>query len=106
MTNVKDGQKFTTLERRVNLVTIKSVSMSNLRDDWFVSNLRVRHEIELSAYSAGSEPRSDRRGRPDHQLCLQDGIGDSYAQIDSREYQRSHRTNVSTPDINVMLKLC
>ena len=106
MTNVKDGQKFTTLERRVNLVTIKSVSMSNLRDDWFVSNLRVHYEYVLSANSAGSEPWPDRRGRPDHQLCLQDGIGDSYAQIDSREYQRSHRTNVSTPDINVMLKLC
>lgn len=106
MTNAKDGQTFTTLERKINLVTIKSISMSNLRDDWFVSNLRVRHEIVLSANSAGSEPWSDRRGRPDHQLCLQDGIGDSYAQIDSREYQRSHRTNVSTPDINVMLKLC
>ncbi|RPD82286.1 hypothetical protein L226DRAFT_21648 [Lentinus tigrinus ALCF2SS1-7] len=39
VTNAKDGQTFTTLERKINLVTIKSVSMSNLRDDWLVLNL-------------------------------------------------------------------
>ena len=35
--NSQGGQNVLTLERKINLVTIKSVSMSNLRDDWFVS---------------------------------------------------------------------
>lgn len=33
------GQMNYTLERKIPLVTIKSVQMSNLRDDWFVLNL-------------------------------------------------------------------
>ena len=36
VTNMKDGQAVTTLERKINLVTIKSISLSNLRDDWLV----------------------------------------------------------------------
>ena len=36
VTNMKDGQAITTLERKINLVTIKSISLSNLRDDWLV----------------------------------------------------------------------
>ncbi|TFK84196.1 hypothetical protein K466DRAFT_233629 [Polyporus arcularius HHB13444] len=44
VTNAKDGQTFTTLERKINLVTIKSISMSNLRDDWLVLNLGPTEE--------------------------------------------------------------
>ncbi|KAI9445062.1 P-loop containing nucleoside triphosphate hydrolase protein [Lactarius indigo] len=34
----KDGLKQTILERKIPLVTIKSIAMSNLRDDWMVLN--------------------------------------------------------------------
>ncbi|KAH9064082.1 P-loop containing nucleoside triphosphate hydrolase protein, partial [Lactarius vividus] len=34
----KDGSKHTILERKIPLVTIKSIAMSNLRDDWMVLN--------------------------------------------------------------------
>ncbi|KAI0800616.1 P-loop containing nucleoside triphosphate hydrolase protein [Fomes fomentarius] len=44
VTNARDGQNVTTLERKINLVTIKSVSMSNLRDDWLVLNLGPTEE--------------------------------------------------------------
>ena len=33
----KDGTTQMTLERKVPLITIKSIAMSNLRDDWIVS---------------------------------------------------------------------
>ena len=39
VTNVKDGQAVTTVERKIPLITIKSISMSNLRDDWMVRAL-------------------------------------------------------------------
>ncbi len=32
----RDGAPVTTLERKIPLVTIKTISMSNLRDDWMV----------------------------------------------------------------------
>ncbi|KAI0714891.1 myosin class I heavy chain [Earliella scabrosa] len=44
VTNVKDGQISITLDRKINLVTIKSISMSNLRDDWLVPNLGPTEE--------------------------------------------------------------
>ncbi|TBU29834.1 P-loop containing nucleoside triphosphate hydrolase protein [Dichomitus squalens] len=44
VTTAKDGQTVTTLERKINLVTIKSVSMSILRDDWLVLNLGPTEE--------------------------------------------------------------
>jgi hypothetical protein len=36
VTTAKDGRSVTSLERKIPLVTIKAVSMSNLRDDWMV----------------------------------------------------------------------
>jgi len=33
----KDGRVTTTLERKIQLVTIRAFAMSNLRDDWVVS---------------------------------------------------------------------
>lgn len=39
---IKDGTTQIVLERKVPLITIKSIAMSNLRDDWIVSA-----EIEL-----------------------------------------------------------
>ncbi|KAI1793106.1 P-loop containing nucleoside triphosphate hydrolase protein [Ganoderma leucocontextum] len=44
VTNLKDGQTVITLERKINLVTVKSVSMSNLRDDWLALNLGATEE--------------------------------------------------------------
>lgn len=41
VTNAKDGRQQTTLERRIPLVTIKSIGMSNLRDDWMVREYRL-----------------------------------------------------------------
>ncbi|KAI9512881.1 myosin class I heavy chain [Russula earlei] len=37
-TVTKDGSKQTILERKVPLITIKSIAMSNLRDDWITLN--------------------------------------------------------------------
>jgi myosin-1 len=37
ITSQKDGIVSTTLERKIPLVTIKSISMSTMRDDWLVS---------------------------------------------------------------------
>ncbi|KAL0581064.1 class II myosin [Marasmius crinis-equi] len=42
ITTSKDGQVMTSLERKIQLVTIKSISMSNLRDDW-MPRLKVLH---------------------------------------------------------------
>ena len=36
ITTEKDGRKVTNLERKIPLVTIRSIAMSNLRDDWMV----------------------------------------------------------------------
>ena len=36
--SAKDGSNQTILERKIPLVTIKSIAMSNLRDDWIVSD--------------------------------------------------------------------
>ncbi|KAG1765095.1 myosin class I heavy chain [Suillus occidentalis] len=44
VTSQKDGQIQTSLERKIPLVTIKSISMSNLRDDWLVLNCNASEE--------------------------------------------------------------
>lgn len=36
--DTKEGSTQTILERKVPLVTIKSIAMSSLRDDWIVSD--------------------------------------------------------------------
>ena len=36
ITTAKEGRSVTSLERKIPLVTIKALSMSNLRDDWMV----------------------------------------------------------------------
>ncbi|KAI6012422.1 P-loop containing nucleoside triphosphate hydrolase protein [Pisolithus orientalis] len=40
----KDGQAHFALERKIPLITIKSISMSNLRDDWMVFNCNASEE--------------------------------------------------------------
>jgi myosin-1 len=40
VTLAKDGRNETTLERKIPLVTITSIGMSSLRDDWMVSSVR------------------------------------------------------------------
>jgi len=48
--NDKDGQATTTLERKINLVTIKSIALSNLRDDWLVCMYTfLNHLIAMKA---------------------------------------------------------
>lgn len=42
--NSKDGGLETVLERKIPLVTIKSISMSNLRDDWMALNIGASEE--------------------------------------------------------------
>ncbi|KAH9486271.1 class II myosin [Psilocybe cubensis] len=44
VTTAKDGQYLTTLERKIPLVTIKSVAMSTLRDDWMAINVGSSEE--------------------------------------------------------------
>ncbi|KAG8693253.1 class II myosin, partial [Ceratobasidium sp. 395] len=44
VTTSKDGRISTTLDRKVQLVTIRSVAMSNLRDDWIALNVNVCEE--------------------------------------------------------------
>ena len=44
VTNVVGGAAQTTLERKIPLVTIRSIAMSNLRDDWFVLNTNASEE--------------------------------------------------------------
>ncbi|OBZ80013.1 Myosin-1 [Grifola frondosa] len=42
--NAKDGNTTMSLERKIPLVTIKTISMSNLRDDWITLNFGVSDE--------------------------------------------------------------
>jgi len=44
VTNAKDGVAQTTLERKIPLITIKSIATSNLRDDWFILNVGASEE--------------------------------------------------------------
>ncbi|KAF7337503.1 Microfilament motor [Mycena sanguinolenta] len=44
VTQAKDGRAQTTLERKIPLVTIKSIGMSNLRDDWMCLNGNTSEE--------------------------------------------------------------
>ncbi|KAJ7269424.1 microfilament motor [Mycena haematopus] len=44
VTTAKDGRAQTTLERKIPLVTIKSIGMSNLRDDWMCLNGNTAEE--------------------------------------------------------------
>lgn len=45
--NRGDGGTVTTVERRIPLITIKSISMSNFQDDWLVSWHYVQRELLL-----------------------------------------------------------
>ncbi|KZT08699.1 uncharacterized protein LAESUDRAFT_49979 [Laetiporus sulphureus 93-53] len=42
--HAREGQLFYTLERKIPLVTIKNIAMSNLRDDWMAFNLGATEE--------------------------------------------------------------
>ncbi|KAJ3797917.1 P-loop containing nucleoside triphosphate hydrolase protein [Lentinula aff. detonsa] len=44
ITTARDGSTTTTLERKIPLVTIKSISMTNLRDDWVALNVNASEE--------------------------------------------------------------
>ncbi|THV07471.1 hypothetical protein K435DRAFT_833368 [Dendrothele bispora CBS 962.96] len=44
ITTAKDGSAMHTLERKIPLVTIKSIGMSNLRDDWMCFNVNASEE--------------------------------------------------------------
>ncbi|KAK7465458.1 class II myosin [Stygiomarasmius scandens] len=44
ITTAKDGRTMHTLERKIPLVTIKSIGMSNLRDDWMCFNVNASEE--------------------------------------------------------------
>ncbi|KAF5388509.1 hypothetical protein D9757_004712 [Collybiopsis confluens] len=44
ITTFRDGQPVTVLERKIPLVTIKNVGMTNLRDDWMALNVNPSEE--------------------------------------------------------------
>ncbi|KAF9225527.1 myosin class I heavy chain [Gyrodon lividus] len=44
MMTQNNGQNRTSLERKIPIITIKSISMSNLRDDWLVLNCNTSEE--------------------------------------------------------------
>ncbi|KAH8120054.1 P-loop containing nucleoside triphosphate hydrolase protein [Phellopilus nigrolimitatus] len=44
ITTAKDGQTITSLERKIPLITIKSIAMSSLRDDWVALNCTISEE--------------------------------------------------------------
>ncbi|KAF5368396.1 hypothetical protein D9758_002195 [Tetrapyrgos nigripes] len=44
ITTAREGQTLHSLERKVPLVTIKSINMSNLRDDWMCFNVNASEE--------------------------------------------------------------
>ncbi|EIW64114.1 myosin class I heavy chain [Trametes versicolor FP-101664 SS1] len=44
VTSAKEGQTVTSLERKIALISIKSISMTHLRDDWLVFNLGPTEE--------------------------------------------------------------
>lgn len=44
VTTEKDGQTHFSVERKIPLVTIKNISMSNLRDDWLILNCNTSEE--------------------------------------------------------------
>lgn len=48
----KEGGSLPLLERKIPLVTIKSISMSNMRDDWLALNVNASEEGDpvLSCY--------------------------------------------------------
>jgi hypothetical protein len=52
--SAKDGSTQIILERKIPLVTIKSIAMSNLRDDWLVSSAVMSYRLVLT-HQLGSE---------------------------------------------------
>ncbi|EJD03816.1 uncharacterized protein FOMMEDRAFT_106001 [Fomitiporia mediterranea MF3/22] len=44
ITTAKDGETITSLERKIPLITIKSIALSNLRDDWVALNCNISEE--------------------------------------------------------------
>lgn len=73
ITTVRDGSTITTLERKIPLVTIKSISMTNLRDDWMVCWLFFR-ELKTVAF-LGLERECFGRGGSCLSLLFQNRVG-------------------------------
>lgn len=97
--NNKDGTVAIVQERKIPIVTIKSIAMSNLRDDWFVSFICTA--ASLQSYSSvdriGSEPWPNRGGGSINQLCLQDRICYTSNATVSCKHQLADRSNVGPP---------
>lgn len=70
---VNSAKEGMTLDRKVPLVTIKSVSMTNLRDDWMVSSAFLSGTPAQQCIT-GFERECLRRGRPSDQLLVQNGV--------------------------------
>lgn len=70
ITQLVQGRPQTTLERKIPLTTLIGVQLSNLKDDWIVSNLFVKYKSMLIDDADSERPRG--RGRPCVDMCLQD----------------------------------
>lgn len=56
VTNSTNGVTETVVDRKIALVTIKSISMTNLRDDWMVNMLPLMTPKLGSFFTPGIQP--------------------------------------------------
>ena len=89
----KDGGAVMSVERRLNLSSIKSVAMSSLRDDWIVGLFVLVVSVDISR-SVGLEHGPHRRRRPPHPLCIQDGAYHPSTHPDAGYDSGAHWANV------------
>jgi Unconventional myosin tail, actin- and lipid-binding len=69
--NNKDGAPQMSLERKIPLVSIKTIGMSNLRDDWMVGYVSLSSKLPYYP-PLDTKWQRVRGGRPCFQLLLQD----------------------------------
>jgi hypothetical protein len=98
VSTAKDGRVSTTLERKIPLVTIRAISMTNLRDDFVVGpydTISSSSTREGESLRAGTQRQCVRGGRPDLHMRVQDGDDVCDLDADGGEHERQHRTDVS-----------
>ena len=85
VTTAKDGRSVTSLDRKIPLVTIKALSMSNLRDDWMVTFFAriFAPDLELQRV-LGFALQHFGRGRPYLQHSVQNRAHDLFNAVDAR----------------------
>ena len=83
----KDGTKTTTLERKVPLITIRSIAMSNLRDDWIVSAEIMTSQLvftyDRSTAQALNTNNISEEGDPVFSCCFKTELASTLLQLTS-----------------------